>query len=438
MINYIKSGETMNSVKLLTINPTEFYLSYNLADNNIIYAKIDNQSKLVIKSIQKNDGKSRLDISDDELASIKNDITKFIEDNKVKIDDTIKSAQTGDVIEITNQPESTENTELRESVEVNKSYDFPCTDGNTKISKIVLDMIKSSLDDETGIGDYVAHQLSKGVSIDELKDLLSHIAVNQTIIDFDSMNEVNDFINQNITLPDNEPVLEAIRLQSKNRESINDHTKTDYSIAFSNVHEQLDKLESISNQIYTRHNIAKEDQLVTNLIPLIEDILNKYMVEFADLEDAHGKSSLIVIARSVADSVIKWIGNIKRLEVELHQYKDLSHIKELNGRIIVAEFIQRIYEPMISYTDIVREMLQSQQYKFNEQKMKIDTNLVAVIKKLDAMQQNFFNEKFTRIKKADDDAIKHDDFWKSNHRNSTGQLPMGDARNKLQLGQSRR
>jgi hypothetical protein len=70
--------------------------------------------------------------------------------------------------------------------------------------------------------------------------------------------------------------------------------------------------------------------------------------------------------------------------------------------------------------------------------MKIDTNLVAVIKKLDAMQQNFFNEKFTRIKKADDDAIKHDDFWKSNHRNSTGQLPMGDARNKLQLGQSRR
>lgn len=435
----------MDTVKLLTINPTEFYLSYNLADNNIIYAKIDNQSKLVIKSIQKNDGKSRLDISDDELASIKNDITIFIEDNKVKIDEAVNAAQTGDVIEITNQPIITEtqpeiskNIELLETTDEKKSYDFPCTDGNTKISKIVLDMIKSSLDDETGIGDYVAHQLSKGVSIDELKDLLSHIAVNQTIIDFESMNEVNDFINNNITLPNNEPVLEAIRLQSKDRESINDHTKTDYSIAFSNVHEQLDKLESISNQIYTRHNIAKEDQLVTNLIPLIEDILNKYMVEFADLEDAHGKSSLIVIARSVADSVIKWIGNIKRLEVELHQYKELSHIKELNGRIIVAEFIQRIYEPMISYTDIVREMLQSQQYKFNEQKMKIDTNLVAVIKKLDAMQQHFFNEKFDMIKKADDEAIKHDDFWKSNHRNSTGQLPMGDARNKLQLGQSRR
>lgn len=178
---------------------------------------------------------------------------------------------------------------------------------------------------------------------------------------------------------------EKIRLGSKDRESINDRTGTDYSKAFDALHKNIDRLESVSDGIYKNAGVAKEDQIATAIIPLIESILDKYMVELEEMENANANALIPTFTKNVANIINQWVMQISKLESNINQHHNLK----IKGREVVAKFIQEVYEPTVNYTNMISKLVKDGKAQVDEKG--INVKFDNIMKEIDDKSKAFYD-----------------------------------------------
>lgn len=177
---------------------------------------------------------------------------------------------------------------------------------------------------------------------------------------------------------------EKIRLGSKDRETINDRTGTDYSKAFESLHKNIDRLESVSEGIYKNASVAKEDQIATALIPLIETILDKYMVEMEEMENANANAIIPTFTSNVANVINHWVMYISKLESDINQHHNLK----IKGREVVAKFIEEVYKPTSDYTDMISKLIKDGKAQVDDKG--INVKFDNIMKAIDEKSKTFY------------------------------------------------
>lgn len=177
---------------------------------------------------------------------------------------------------------------------------------------------------------------------------------------------------------------EKIRLGSKDRETINDRTGTDYSKAFTMLHKNIDRLESVSDGIYKNANVAREDQIATALIPLIETILEKYMVELEEMENANANALIPTFTNNVANVINHWVMYISKLESDINQHHNLK----IKGREVIAKFIEEVYKPTSDYTNMISKLVKDGKAQVDEKG--INVKFDNIMKAIDEKSKSFY------------------------------------------------
>lgn len=494
----------MKKADFLVIEPkTEFIISMATQTGKVL-AKVkwngvggpENQlmNTWEIGTVQKTDGKQIIPFeSDSELDSLKKEIDSFIEECDVQINNFMqyKETKNGSKKTITAvdeflddkmyekglynqdledqvdtifgaQVESTEsidaNTEYKKATAGNGWAYLDCTDGMTKVSYTILRAFKVAIDNEDYLSDSIAQKLTSGISSSELSELAVDAL---SIYEFEPETpeaEIKEYVNKNVILQGNEPVLEnedlnrvtvkvtfndgsylvtginggldvatqyyvgnqfnlgsvedkmrtavsvelvdsepmfesfdsileAIRFSSKNRESTNSITGTDYSKAFTAIHQNVDRIEQKVDTLYRASKTPENEQIVTNMIPLIDGIIESYMTEFAELESKHINQSYIpVIANSISTIINEWIASAEFLDVSLYQTKSLN----VKGSEIIGNFINDVYHPMTKYSDMISEMLKSGNATVSDKG--ISAKIKAIIDRIHNEMKQFFGK----------------------------------------------
>ena len=177
---------------------------------------------------------------------------------------------------------------------------------------------------------------------------------------------------------------EKIVLGSKDRESINDRTGSDYTKAFEVLHKNVDNMEKTSQAIYDHNNVDEQDRIAKAVIPLIDEMLNKYMSEMEDMEKEFSSAYIPAFAKNVANIINNWILHINKLETMVNQHYNLN----IKGRDIVGRFITDVYTPATNYTNMISELIKKGNAQVNDKGVfvKFDN----IMKSIDEKSLNFF------------------------------------------------
>jgi hypothetical protein len=273
-----------------------------------------------------------------------------------------------------------------------------CTDGQVKVAYTILNCMLKEINGDTGLGEHIVDEFTRGISIDKFKELAeSALASDGFDLYEDDVREQymsTHILHEAAAIKSFDAILEAIRFDEEKPEFKNDRTGTDYSKAFEVLHSNVVRVTKLAQGIYHHNNVDRDDQITIALVGNIETFLNKYMAEMEDVEKEFPNSYIPALTNNVTNIVNKWVKNISELDTTINQHFKVAGI---TGKQVIGMYNTEVYPEMSEVGNMITKMKFGLNHKDPNKATALVTKLANIIKHIDATQQKFHDTIMQRV-----------------------------------------